>query len=936
MLTMTRITPSADKADGSDMLAYLKATEYYLGKDGEAKDASAWIGAGCAAFGLSGVVDFDIMEKLAQGFAPDGQPLVQNAGDMGDLQAKTDRAGNPVLDDDGQPIMLTVGGRVLGWDCTFSAPKSVSILMAAAGQGEERESILDAHQKAVATALEYLESRAEVRTGQGGKEVQATRGLVATSHLHFGSRDLDPQLHTHTFVMNLAQGEDGQWRSLETESMFAAKRDAGALYRFALAANLKELGYGIEAQREVDLDQHETGECYFNVAGISKEMEEEFSKRRQAILDHHRENGGTLQEANKATRKHKDEPSFKELDEMWRVSMDDFRRANPDTFQSVAELKGRESRTLDDADDAKTLDRLHTMEAVFADHHLLGRLARDRVGSDMSVKDLFAEMQQFAERTHLHRINPETRPEYAGSERAPLRYREARFASPAMVAMEEECVTRALDRKQDRSHALPAKAVDDAIERYQTQHGFTLTAEQQRAVRHVASDTGAIAVISGQAGTGKTTVSAVWIDALQQEGHRVLGASTSWAAAKKLEAESQIPSYSTASLLAQLDDGRMSLDKKDVVVLDEAGMVGTQTLVRLQRHVDQAGAKLVLQGDHLQLQPVEAGAGFRLIREQVGEAKLTEIRRQKDAEDRATASQFYEGTEGLKKGSRSRLEERSIGANLMQRLTDRQQIDEHRSGKEAVAALAKDYLASEKAARDRLIIAGDRNDIRRITEAVREGRRERGEIGPGDASIEVKVQGRAETLGFAQHDRIRFTAKDKALGVVNGEEGVIKRLTPSKTGGWRIEVELESDIKSRDGVRVAFDTKDCNAFTHAYAMTVHKSQGQGRAQVFQLANAAMTDQHLALVGFTRTKEEYRLYGSTSDLDEIARRMGKERLKENAIEAGVRPPAFSKPALIDTEEFKRRLAKIDAYLETHRPFDPPATRPPSSADRGMER
>ena len=932
MLTMTRITPNADAANGSDMLAYLKATEYYLGKDGEAKDASAWIGAGCAAFGLSGVVDFNIMEKLAQGFAPDGTALVQNAGDLGEMQPKMDRTGNPVLDDDGQPVMLNVGGRVLGWDCTFSAPKSVSILMAAAGQGEAREAIIEAHQKAVATALEYLEDRAEVRTGQGGREVQATRGLIATSHLHFGSRDLDPQLHTHTFVMNLAQGEDGQWRSLETESMFAAKRDAGALYRFALAANLKQLGYGIEAEREVDLDQHETGECYFKVAGVSKAMEEEFSKRRQAILDHHREHGGTLQEANKATRKHKDEPTFKELDEMWRVAMEDFRAHNPGTFQDVGELKGLASKTLDDADDRKTLDRLHTMEAVFADHHLMGRLARDRVGSDMSVDDLFAEMHRFAERTQLHRIAPEKRPEYANSERAPMRYREERYASPAMVAMEQECVTRALDRKQDRSHALSAKAVDTAIERYQTEHGFTLTAEQQRAVRHVASDTGAIAVISGQAGTGKTTVSAIWIDALQQEGHRVLGASTSWAAAKKLESESRIPSYSTASLLAQLDDGRMSLGKKDVVVLDEAGMVGTQTLVRLQRHVDQAGAKLVLQGDHLQLQPVEAGAGFRLIREQVGEAKLTEIRRQKHAEDRATAAAFYEGTDDLTKGSRTRAEERAIGAHLIQRLTDRGQIDEHRSGKEAVAALAKDYLESDKAARDKLIIAGDRNDIRRITEAVREGRRARGEIGPGDATIEVKAQGRAETLGFAIHDRIRFTAKEKTLGVVNGEEGVIERLTPSKSGGWRVEVRLESDIPQREGVRVAFDTQDFNQFVHGYAMTVHKSQGQGRSQVFQLANAAMTDQHLALVGFTRTKEQFRLYGSTADLDDIARRMGKERLKENALEAGVRPSA---PALVDTDRFRQRLAELDAHIAA-RGFDRKTTPQRPQPDRGMER
>ena len=937
MLNITRIVPRSNLG-ADDMLRYLQASEYYLDNQGEVVGASVWVGSGSNHLNLSGEVSPETMSKVAMGFAPDGSKLVQNAGDLGTTVVKKDRHGNTVVDEDGQPVLLNEGGRVLGWDFTFNPPKDISIVMASS-DGKDRDEIIEAHHKAVGEAIKYLETLAEVRTGKAGTEVVSSNGIVASRHTHFGSRDLDPQLHSHVFVMNLGQGPDGKWRALETDAMYGAKRDIGALYRFALASEMKKLGYGIEAERELDDDGKETGEVSFKIAGVSQELCDEFSKRRKAIVDYNREHGGTMEQANLATRKNKDEPTFKELTDNWKQALEQWRRENPETFKSVNELKGRESKTLISTD-KENIDRLHAMESVFDDHKLMGRLAKENVGKDMSVADLMAEMKSFEERNNLVKIAPEQRAEMKSVVRAPRRYREHRFASQEMVAMERQCVERARVRSTDKHHMLPEHITNQAIERFEEKNGFKISNEQKKAVLHVASNTGGVAVLTGLAGTGKTTVSSIWIDALKEQGFNVMGASTSWAAAKKLEAESGIPSYSTASLIKNLDDGKMSLKRNDVLVLDEAGMAGTKSILRLQEHCDKVGAKMVLQGDPFQLQPIEAGAGFRLIRDTVGEATLTEIRRQKNQQDKDTAKAFYEASSNVAPGSRTRKHELDLGERLFSRLENLGQVDRNATRADAIKSLTKDYLADSNKAREKLVICGTKAENRLVNEAIRDGLKTQGVIDKSTlASFEVINQGKKETIEIGVGDRIRLTERNKAMDVFNGEEAVIKSMAPSKKGGFDVVIALDSDIKTRDGRQLTFNTEEFARFEHAYSMTVHKSQGQGRSAVFQLANPKMTDQHLALVGFTRTKDNYCLYGSTGDLEEMAKRMGKERLKENAIESGVITPSVQTPKKeADFKSiFKARRAELEKTILPLVPtMKAPSVKPVVKENPGMER
>jgi len=193
-----------------------------------------------------------------------------------------------------------------------------------------------------------------------------------------------------------------------------------------------------------------------------------------------------------------------------------------------------------------------------------------------------------------------------------------------------------------------------------------------------------------------------------------------------------------------------------------------------------------------------------------------------------------------------------------------------------------DYFTNPTPVREKLVLAGTRAEVKALNHAIRAEHKSRGELGPGQ-TLKVKAGGEIKTIELATGDRIRFAEKNKKLGVFNGTQGVVQNLRLNPDGSLDISVRLESDIRSQEGRIVRFNSKDFASLDYSYAMTVHKSQGQGRDSVFVLANAGMTDLHFALVAFTRTKQSFRLYGAKDDLASMGRRFGRERLKTNASE-----------------------------------------------------
>jgi conjugative relaxase-like TrwC/TraI family protein len=223
---------------------HLGRDDYYLR---DAAPLGRWAGEGAARLSLSGPVTRSDFDAALNGLDP-------RTGDR----------------------LAALGGRsrdhAAGWDMTFSAPKSVSVLWALS-EPRDSEPIECAHRLGVATALRQLEQTAAwARRGKGGAIRERTAGLLMAAFDHHTSRELDPQLHTHVFVFNLAPRQDGTWGALLGRELYRAQKRAGAEYREALATELERAGYALERGVET-----------FRVTAIPHHIERVFSKRRQAI-----------------------------------------------------------------------------------------------------------------------------------------------------------------------------------------------------------------------------------------------------------------------------------------------------------------------------------------------------------------------------------------------------------------------------------------------------------------------------------------------------------------------------------------------------------------------------------------------------------------------------------------------------------------------------
>jgi len=172
----------------------------------------------------------------------------------------------------GEPLVQLGRNHAPGWDMTFSAPKSVSVMWALSPEAE-RAKIEVAHRMAVNAATRHLEDHhAVTRRGKGGAIREPVAGLTVARFHHHTSRDLDPQLHSHAFIFNHAPRRDGSWGTLVSRDLYKAQKEAGAVYRAHLAKALEREGHAVERRGSG-----------FRLKAIPQHVERAFSKRRQAI-----------------------------------------------------------------------------------------------------------------------------------------------------------------------------------------------------------------------------------------------------------------------------------------------------------------------------------------------------------------------------------------------------------------------------------------------------------------------------------------------------------------------------------------------------------------------------------------------------------------------------------------------------------------------------
>ncbi|MEL7113321.1 MAG: Ti-type conjugative transfer relaxase TraA, partial [Pseudomonadota bacterium] len=363
----------------------------------------------------------------------------------------------------------------------------------------------------------------------------------------------------------------------------------------------------------------------------------------------------------------------------------------------------------------------------------------------------------------------------------------AAFTTRDMLNVETQMANRAVRMNNAKGFGVSERHIEAALERYDF-----LSDEQKAAVRHVTGEA-QIAAVVGFAGAGKTTLLKAAREAWEANGSQVVGLALAGKAAEELQQSSGIESRTLASFELALTHDRVEMNKNQVFVVDEAGMVGSRQLSRLARNVEAVGAKLVLSGDPDQLTPISAGAAMRAIVERTGYAEVSGIRRQKEDWQKDASLNFARG---------------DIAAGL-EAYRSRDCFHECGFKTEAVLSVAKHVAADIDQGREVLALAHTNKDVETINDAVRGQLKQQGKL-----EDEAPFPAAKGDRSFAAGDRMVFLQNDRQLGVKNGMLGMVQAAEDGRLS-----------VITDDGRKVGFSADRYDSVDHGYAVTVHKSQG---------------------------------------------------------------------------------------------------------------
>lgn len=548
---------------------YYSSADYY--SEGQ-ELIGLWGGKGAERLGLKGTVDKQAFDHLCDNIDPnDGKPLT----------------------------VRTRSDRTVGYDFTFSVPKSVSLLYALGND----DRILEAFRSAVDETMRDIESEMKTRVRRGRRDLDRETGnMVWAEFIHRTSRPVDgvpdPQLHAHCFVFNTTfDGEEERWKAGQFRQLKADAPFFQAAFRLRLAERMQDLGYGIERKRDD-----------FELAGFTPAMLKSFSRRTEEIEKVAAEKGITdpdkKAELGAETRKRKTaDKEWGELQNLWyRKLSQDQQAVLEDAIHSdlpFAKETGGEGMAVDHA-----LKHCFTREAVVKERKLLTEAMKRAIGT-ASVADVQREL---GSRSIIRRIKDG-----------------ARLVTTKEVLAEESRMIGFA--RQGRGRFRPFGKMDRPFKRDWLNRG------QKAAVMHVLGSRDRVTLIRGAAGTGKTTMMQEAVEALREAGKDVvIVAPTVNASHEVLRSEGFTDAETVARLLK--DKEMQERARGQVIWVDEAGLLGTQDMVKLFDLAASVDARLVLSGDRRQHRSVLRGEPLRLLEQKAGlpVVELTEIKRQETHE----------------------------------------------------------------------------------------------------------------------------------------------------------------------------------------------------------------------------------------------------------------------------------------------------------------
>jgi conjugative relaxase-like TrwC/TraI family protein len=570
------------------------ATDHEAYLSGHGESPGRWYGAGATSLGVQGEASVAGFQAMFEGQDPTtGELLGRSHG----------------------------RNAVPAFDVVLRPTKSVSVLYGL-GDAAAGRAVLEAHHAGLAEAVAYLDEHLGARRGHGGVQHVSGQGVLAVGFDHRTSREGDPLLHTHLVIANRIQGPDGRWTALDGRDLYRHRLAADAIYRATYQRELvRTLGVEWTAA-----DTHGNREFQ----GMPDELVRLFSKRTGQIdieLDRLTADGRErtprlVKWTVQATRKPKEHEAPDTLYNRWRTEAAE-RGVDADTL--VRQVTGRTANRAQD----QTVSDEATGQLFY---RLAGPDGLTASASTFSRPDVLVALGAGlagAGRTELEELADRFLTERAVSVVADRTLEERRWSTPELLAVEQQLVTSATGRTGEHAAVVSHEAVREALAAHST-----AGADQRAMVRDVCQGGQGVAVVMGRAGTGKTFALGIARHAWQLDGYRLLAAAPTGIATLSLLGEGFEDVATCDRLLGDLDRGQEQLDPRTVVVVDEAGMVGSRKLARLLEHAQQAQAKVVLVGDDRQLAAIDAGGGFRALRLRLGASELVENRRQHQAWER--------------------------------------------------------------------------------------------------------------------------------------------------------------------------------------------------------------------------------------------------------------------------------------------------------------
>jgi conjugative relaxase-like TrwC/TraI family protein len=587
------IHPRRLKGTPANVARYYTVGDYYT-KNGS--EPSEWGGRIAADLGLSGPVEPETFQDLL-------------AGDVRGQQLGRHRADGPI---EHHP----------GWDFAVNAPKSVSIM--ALVRGDDR--ILEAHERAVDTALAYLEEHATLRRRDEGSIIHETTGrLLFARFTEHASRELDPHLHTHVVILNMTNRADGDpMASLETRALYAEQMTSGQVYRNDLAHRLREIGYEIEFDPRRGL---------FEIADVPKWLIRDMSQRAGQIDTHAREHGLSGQAARRRsfyeTRGPKVKASLDDLRAQWAVRA---KEHEPGLDQLERQVAGKG-------------EHIHAVDAGLAERATLFGVRHSEVREAVNN---YGRMLRVALASHVGEVRlSDVRPrldDHEARRKLLPTHEQTGDAILTCGRTTRQTLRRELALTQHIALGLDdARPIASSDRLLAVLEGAGLTPHQEQALVTIATARDRITGILGVAGAGKSTL----VDVLRraaEPGTQLVALAPTSSAAANLGDMAGIPSRTVASLLAS---GGYGLTETHVLVLDEAGQLGARQAIRVLELSRATGARVILLGDDKQTGAIEQGKPFWLLqRLGMTTAHLTESMRQQTRSMKAAVTQARLGDYG--------------------------------------------------------------------------------------------------------------------------------------------------------------------------------------------------------------------------------------------------------------------------------------------------